>query len=120
MPQITVDYSVELADGFDRPALARELHSAVTGIAYAGPAVCRTRFRPVEDVVVGPGDQGRGQVLVHVGIALPFGRTDDVQRRLTGAVVELVRRRVRTPPGMVLHVSAESRDRENSYRESTG
>ena len=54
MPQITVDYSDNLADGFDRPAFARDLHSAVVEIAAAKPPACKTRFRRTEDPVVGP------------------------------------------------------------------
>ncbi len=74
MPQITVDYSERLADGFDRPAFARFLHSAVVEIAAAKPPACKTRFRRTEEPVVGP--DAEGHALVHVHIALLAGRTE--------------------------------------------
>ncbi|MEZ3182109.1 5-carboxymethyl-2-hydroxymuconate Delta-isomerase [Streptomyces pimonensis] len=118
MPQITVDYSARLADGFDRPAFARDLHTAVVDIAAARPPACKTRFRPAEDVVVGPDTDGH--VLVHVHIALLAGRTDETKARLTEAVLELLRQYVKPAEGLMLHASAEVRDLDPSYRKSEG
>ncbi|MFE4049984.1 5-carboxymethyl-2-hydroxymuconate Delta-isomerase [Streptomyces sp. YIM B13518] len=118
MPQITVDYSGPLADGFDRPAFARDLHTAVVDIAAAKPPACKTRFRPVEDVVVGPDTDGHA--LVHVHIALLAGRSDETKARLTEAVLELLRQYVKPAGGLVLHASAEVRDLDPSYRKFEG
>ncbi len=116
MPQITVDYSAELADDFDRPAFARALHTVLADIADARPPACKTRFRRVEDVVVGPDTEGHA--LVHIDIALLFGRTDDTKTRLTTTALDLLRRHVKPADGRVLHASAEARDLEVSYRAS--
>ncbi len=61
MPQITVDYSAQLADDFDRPAFARALHTAVVEIA-AEPPACKTQFRRGEDTMVGPDTEGHAVV----------------------------------------------------------
>ncbi|MFF5160100.1 5-carboxymethyl-2-hydroxymuconate Delta-isomerase [Streptomyces sp. NPDC000348] len=114
MPQITVDYSGPLADGFDRPAFARDLHGAVVEIAAAKPPACKTRFRRTEDVVVGPDTDGHA--LVHVHIAMLPGRSDETKARLTEAVLELLRQYVKPAGGLVLHASAEVRDLDASYR----
>ncbi len=118
MPQITVDYSEHLADGFDRPAFARDLHTAVVEIAAAKPQACKTRFRRTEDVVVGA-DAG-GHALVHVGIGLLAGRTDATKARLTEAVLELLRQYLEPGGGHVLHAYAEVRDLDASYRKFEG
>ncbi len=114
MPQITVDYSERLADGFDRPAFARDLHTAVVEIAAAKPPACKTRFRRTEDPVVGPDTEGHA--LVHVHIGLLAGRTEETKARLTEAVLDLLRQYVEPEQGLTLHASAEIRDLDASYR----
>ncbi|MER7482834.1 5-carboxymethyl-2-hydroxymuconate Delta-isomerase [Streptomyces sp. NPDC126510] len=111
MPQITVDYSADLADGFDRPGFAKALHEATVEIAAAKPPACKTRFRPTEDIVVGPETEGH----VHVHIALLAGRTDETKARLTEAALELLRTHVKPAAGLALHASAEVRDLDPSY-----
>lgn len=113
MPQITVDYSADLADGFDRPGFAKALHEATVEIAAAKPPACKTRFRPTEDIVVGP--EAGGHAHVHVHIALLAGRTDETKARLTQAVLELLRTHVKPAEGLALHASAEVRDLDPSY-----
>ncbi|MFF8539811.1 5-carboxymethyl-2-hydroxymuconate Delta-isomerase [Streptomyces werraensis] len=118
MPQITVDYSDNLADGFDRPAFARDLHLAVVEIAAAKPPACKTRFRRTEDPVVGPDTEGHA--LVHVHIALLSGRTDETKARLSETVLGLLRQHAKPAGGHMLHASAEIRDLDPSYRKSEG
>jgi 5-carboxymethyl-2-hydroxymuconate isomerase len=114
MPQITVDYSDRLADGFDRPAFARALHEAVVEIAAAKPPACKTQFRPTEDTVVGPDTEGHA--VVHVTLGLLAGRTDETKARLTEAVLDLLRQYAKPGDDLALHASAEVRDLDPSYR----
>ncbi|MFJ5259323.1 5-carboxymethyl-2-hydroxymuconate Delta-isomerase [Streptomyces sp. NPDC088387] len=118
MPQITVDYSTTLANDFNRPAFARALHTAVVAIATAKPQACKSHFRPTEDSTVG--DDTEGHALVHVTIGLLAGRTDETKARLTETTVELLREHVKPAGGRVLHVSAEVRDLDPSYRKYEG
>ncbi|WP_112467043.1 5-carboxymethyl-2-hydroxymuconate Delta-isomerase [Streptomyces triticisoli] len=116
MPQITVDYSEQLADAFDRPAFARELHARTVEIAAAKPPACKTQFRRTEDTVVGP-DAG-GHAIVHVTIGLLAGRTDETKARLSEAALQALRQHVKPVEGVSLHASAEVRDLDASYRKS--
>ncbi|GGX52968.1 isomerase [Streptomyces minutiscleroticus] len=116
MPQITVDHPVSLTGAFDRTGFALALHAVVVDLANARIEACKTRFRPTEDNVVG-GD-GEGHDIVHVGLALLPGRSEETKARLTEAVLELVRAHVRPAPGRGLHVSAEVRELDASYRKS--
>ncbi|MFF5978595.1 5-carboxymethyl-2-hydroxymuconate Delta-isomerase [Streptomyces olindensis] len=118
MPQITVDYSADLADDLDRPGFAKALHEATVEIAAARPPACKTRFRRTEDIVVGP--EAEGHAHVHVHIALLPGRTDETKARLTEAALELLRTHLKAPTGVVLHASAEVRELDASYRKSEG
>ncbi|MFE7767074.1 5-carboxymethyl-2-hydroxymuconate Delta-isomerase [Streptomyces sp. NPDC057438] len=114
MPQITVDYSAVLAEGFDRPTFAKALHEEVVRTAAAKPEACKTQFRATEDTVVGPDTDGHA--IVHVTLGLLAGRADDTKVTLTENVLELVRQYVKPAAGLALHASAEVRDLDPSYR----
>ncbi|WP_405758806.1 5-carboxymethyl-2-hydroxymuconate Delta-isomerase [Streptomyces sp. NBC_01420] len=115
MPQITVDYSAELGDAFDRPAFALALHPVVAETVDTKIAACKTRFRRAEETVVA--DAPDGDALVHVDISLLPGRTPETKARLTEAVLELLRAHLGTADGgTTLHLSAEVRDLDASYR----
>ncbi|MEV0635805.1 isomerase [Streptomyces sp. NPDC050619] len=114
MPQITVDYSAPLAEGFDRRGFALALHDAVVEIAAAKQEACKTQFRATEDTTVGR-DEG-GHVVVHVTLGLLAGRTEETKAQLTEAVLELLRKYVKPGEGLALHASAEVRDLAVSYR----
>ncbi|MFD3530843.1 5-carboxymethyl-2-hydroxymuconate Delta-isomerase [Streptomyces sp. NPDC058664] len=108
MPQITVDYSAPL----DRRGFALALHPLVVETVDTELGSCKTRFREVEELVVGDGSTD--DVIVHVEIALLFGRTDEVKARLSKAVLDLLPAYVKATEGVRL--SVEVRDLESSYR----
>ncbi|MER8038873.1 5-carboxymethyl-2-hydroxymuconate Delta-isomerase [Streptomyces hydrogenans] len=107
MPQITVDYSAPL----DRRGFALALHPLVAEAVGAPASGCTTRFREVEETVVGDGTADRA--VVHVDVAVPFGQTDDAKRRLAKAVLALLPRHLKTAERARL--SVEIRDFENAY-----
>ncbi|CAM5552968.1 5-carboxymethyl-2-hydroxymuconate Delta-isomerase [Streptomyces tanashiensis] len=108
MPQITVDYSAPL----DRRGFARALHPLVVETVDTTLDACKTRFREVEELVVGDG--AADDVVVHVEIALLSGRTDEVKARLADAVLDLLPDHLKATEGVRL--SVEIRDLEASYR----
>ncbi|HEY9329216.1 MAG TPA: 5-carboxymethyl-2-hydroxymuconate Delta-isomerase [Streptomyces sp.] len=116
MPQITVDYSAELDDAFDRPAFALALHPLIAESVNTKIAACKTRFRRTEETVVA--DAPDGDALVHVDISLLPGRTPEIKARLTESVLELLTGHLRTVAGPALHLSVEARDLDASYRKA--
>ncbi|GAA2880851.1 5-carboxymethyl-2-hydroxymuconate Delta-isomerase [Streptomyces mexicanus] len=114
MPQITVDYSEQVADAFDRAGFARDLHARAVEIAAAKPAACKTQFRRTEDTAVGP--DTTGHAVVHITIGLLAGRTEETKARLTEAVLEALRQHLKPAEGLAVHASAEVRDLDPSYR----
>ncbi|ROQ69444.1 5-carboxymethyl-2-hydroxymuconate isomerase [Streptomyces sp. 840.1] len=114
MPQITVDYSAELDDTFDRAGFTRALHPLVAETVTTKIAACKTRFRRVEEVVVA--DAPGGDALVHIDISLLAGRTPEIKARLTESVRELLAAHIGPAAGLTLHLSVEARDLDASYR----
>ncbi|WP_031084510.1 5-carboxymethyl-2-hydroxymuconate Delta-isomerase [Streptomyces sp. NRRL WC-3549] len=113
MPQITVDYSAELDDGFDRRGFALALHPLVADTVSTKVPACKTRFRRVEESVVG--DAPAGDAIVHVSIALLPGRTPETKAHLTSAVLDLLSGHIGPAPDLTVHTSAEIRDLDPSY-----
>ncbi|WP_149182018.1 5-carboxymethyl-2-hydroxymuconate Delta-isomerase [Streptomyces sp. TRM49041] len=116
MPQITVDYSATLDNAFDRQGYAKALHPVVVETVAAATEACKTRTRRVDDFTVGAGT-GRDAV-VHVEIALLAGRTDEAKGRLGEAAAALVRDFLKPVDGLTVHISAEVRDLDASYRKA--
>ncbi|MET9111370.1 5-carboxymethyl-2-hydroxymuconate Delta-isomerase [Streptomyces zhihengii] len=114
MPQITVDCSPGARTALDRRTFALALHRLVVDTVDTRLEACKTRFRPADETVVGDGETDAP--LVHVGIALLPGRSEELKARLSQAVVDLLLEHLGTAGGVVPHVSAEIRELEPSYR----
>ncbi|MEE4489490.1 5-carboxymethyl-2-hydroxymuconate Delta-isomerase [Streptomyces sp. NPDC050529] len=114
MPQITVDYSAELDDTFDRAGFAGALHPLIAETVSTKIAACKTRFRRVDETVVA--DAPSGDAVVHIAITLLSGRTPEVRAQLTESVLELLAGHIRPAEGLTLHLSAETHDLDPSYR----
>ncbi|MFE0812785.1 5-carboxymethyl-2-hydroxymuconate Delta-isomerase [Streptomyces sp. NPDC058794] len=115
MPQITVERSSRL-DDVDWEEFAVALHPLVVETVAARPQACKTRVLRTEEDVVGA--EKEGHAVVNVSIALLAGRSDETKARLTEAVVELLRKHVEPRDGFTLHLSAEVRDLDPSYRKA--
>ncbi|MER7193688.1 5-carboxymethyl-2-hydroxymuconate Delta-isomerase [Streptomyces flaveolus] len=115
MPQITVERSGRL-DDVDWEEFALALHPVVVETAAARPEACKTRVLRTEDEAVGA--EQEGHAIVNVSIALLAGRSDETKAQLTEAVVELLRKHVEPRDGVTLHLSAEVRDLDPSYRKA--
>lgn len=117
MPQITVEVS-SLLDHVDWRGFALELHPIVVETAAARLEACKTRVLRTEEDVVGAvaADGYGGPAIVNLTIALLAGRTDETKARLTEAALELLRKYVPPADGFTMHVSAEVRDLDPSYR----
>ncbi|MFJ7411353.1 5-carboxymethyl-2-hydroxymuconate Delta-isomerase [Streptomyces sp. NPDC098077] len=114
MPQITVDYSGTLAATFDRQAFALALHPLVVDTVAARPEACKTRFRRIDDFVIG--DRTEGHAVLHVEIRLLHGRTDAAKIRLADAVLDLIAARVEPADGITLHASVEVPTLDAAFR----
>lgn len=114
MPQITVDYSAELDDSFDRRGFALALHPLVAETVTTKIAACKTRFRRIEEFVAG--DTATGDAVLNISIALLPGRTEELKAQLTDSVLELLAAHLKPVDGVTVHASAETRHLDPSYR----
>ncbi|MCX4782365.1 5-carboxymethyl-2-hydroxymuconate Delta-isomerase [Streptomyces sp. NBC_01264] len=117
MPQITVDYSANLSDTFDRHGFASALHALTAEVAAATVANCKTRFRCPDDVYVADG--APGSALVHVQIGLLPGRTEAVKAELSQAVLDLLFKHLPAGAdgaGPVVHASVDVSELGAAYR----
>ncbi|MFJ5778766.1 5-carboxymethyl-2-hydroxymuconate Delta-isomerase [Streptomyces sp. NPDC093094] len=117
MPQITVDYStsLDMTDSFDQEGFARALHETVVEIAAARPQACKTLFRSGSTAFAYADLEREPHAVVHVTVGLLAGRTEETKAKLTETVVELLRKHIEPVDGG-LHLSAEVRDLDASYR----
>ncbi|WP_432135683.1 MULTISPECIES: 5-carboxymethyl-2-hydroxymuconate Delta-isomerase [unclassified Streptomyces] len=115
MPQITIERSGRL-DHVDWEQVALALHPVVVGTAAARIEACKTRVLRTEDEAVG--EEADGHAIVNVTLALLAGRSDETKGRLTEAVLEVLRKHLEPADGVRLHLSAEVRDLDPSYRKA--
>ncbi|MEU3460029.1 5-carboxymethyl-2-hydroxymuconate Delta-isomerase [Streptomyces sp. NPDC006733] len=108
MPHIAVDYSATLTDTFDRQGFAQALHPLVAKIADAQVSGCKTRFRPLDEIVISDG--GPGEAMIHIQVALLDGRTPETKQELSSGVLALAREHTAETPGLTVHTSVEIRD----------
>ncbi|MFE5729571.1 5-carboxymethyl-2-hydroxymuconate Delta-isomerase [Streptomyces sp. NPDC056528] len=113
MPQILVTRTGR--DYVDWEGFASALNQLVAEKAAAPLETCKTQVVRGEDVAVGADIEGR-DLMVDVAIGLLAGRTDETKAELTEAVVDLLRKFIGPEDGYRMHVSAEVRDLDPSYR----
>ncbi|MFI6449014.1 5-carboxymethyl-2-hydroxymuconate Delta-isomerase [Kitasatospora sp. NPDC050543] len=115
MPQISVDYSAHLAGSFDRQAFGLALNALTVKTIAATPEACKTRFRQVEESVVG--ERVAPHALVFVEFQIFPGRSAEAKAELSEAVLALVAEHLAPAPGEPLHAAVNVVDIDRgSYR----
>jgi 5-carboxymethyl-2-hydroxymuconate isomerase len=107
MPQITVEYSAELGDGFDRRGFALALHKTVSPLVSSDVAAFKTRFRRIEESVIGDGSPA---AMVHVRVGLLSGRPVELKQEVGRAVIELAGEHLEPVEGLPTQVTLEVYD----------
>ncbi|MET9225863.1 hypothetical protein [Lentzea sp. NPDC003310] len=107
MPQITVEYSAELGDGFDRRGFALALHRTVGPLVSAEVAAFKTRFRRIEESVIGDGSPA---AMVHIRVGLLQGRPVELKQEVGQVVIGLARDHLKPVEGLPTQVSLEVHD----------
>ncbi|KUJ69482.1 isomerase [Streptomyces albus subsp. albus] len=105
MPHIVVDYSDTLAAAFDRRAFGLALHPLVAGLLDAPIDTCKTRFRRIEEGFIGDGSPD--QAMIHIELAILSGRTPEVRRELSRAVLDLAREHFISPAGATVTLTVD-------------
>ncbi|MGA5819244.1 5-carboxymethyl-2-hydroxymuconate Delta-isomerase [Kitasatospora sp. NPDC094028] len=119
MPQISVDYSADLAGTFDRRALGLAINRLAEETIDAKPEACKTVFHQHDVLVVGTtGTPADAQVFVEFQI-FP-GRTPEAKAALSEGVLALLAEHVKPGPGVRLFTAVDVADIDrDSYRSAT-
>ncbi|ANZ40094.1 hypothetical protein BBK82_32715 [Lentzea guizhouensis] len=107
MPQITVEYSAELADAFDRRGFALALHQAVSPLVSSEVGAFKTRFRQIEESVIGDGSPA---AMVHVRVGLLSGRSAERKQEVGRTVIGLAGEHLKPVDGLPTQVTLEVYD----------
>lgn len=113
MPQITVEYSAELRHVLDRRAFGLALHPLASEIVGSPVSAFKTRFRPIEEGVIGDG--GPHHAMFHVQAAILSGRDAATKDKLGQAILDLMQRAVPAQAGLSLQYTVEIRDMDRAH-----
>ncbi|MFF7213565.1 5-carboxymethyl-2-hydroxymuconate Delta-isomerase [Streptomyces sp. NPDC008238] len=116
MPHITVDYTGNLADAFDRRGFATALHPLVAETIDTKVEACTTRFRRSDEYVLADGAPGHALVLVRAAVL--SGRTPEAKTRLSEAVLELVRKHLAPTPELSVRTAVDVVDLDRTWYRS--
>ena len=108
MPQITVEYSAELTDAFDRRGFALALHPPAADLLGSPLDDFKTRFYVSGESVIGKGCGSNA--MIHVDFAVLSGRTPETKRELGRVALETAGRHLAPLPGLTVQVTVEVRD----------
>ncbi|MFD9697722.1 5-carboxymethyl-2-hydroxymuconate Delta-isomerase [Lentzea sp. NPDC059081] len=107
MPQITVEYSAELAEGFDRRGFALAVHHALAPLVSSEVGDFKTRFRTIEESVIG---DGAPAAMVHVRVGLLTGRPVELKQEVGRVTIGLVREHLKPVEGLPTKLTLEVYD----------
>ncbi|MEV6717480.1 hypothetical protein AB0M48_36220 [Lentzea sp. NPDC051208] len=107
MPQITVEYSAELSEAFDRRAFALALHRTVGPLVSAEVAAFKTRFREIEESVIGDGSPA---AMIHIRVGLLTGRPVELKQEVGQVAVGIARDHLKPVEGLPTQVTLEVYD----------
>ncbi|MFG2299851.1 5-carboxymethyl-2-hydroxymuconate Delta-isomerase [Actinacidiphila glaucinigra] len=116
MPHITVDYTGNLADAFDRRGFATALHPLVAKTIETSVEACKTRFLRSDEYVLADG--GPEHALVLVRAAVLSGRTPEAKTRLSEAVLELLKQHLAPTPGLSVQTAVDIVDLDRTWYRS--
>ena len=107
MPQITVEYSAELSEAFDRRAFALALHQALSPLTSSDVAAFKTRLRQIEESVIGDGSPA---AMIHIRIGLLSGRPVELKQEVGRVSIGLAREHLKPVEGLTVQVTLEVYD----------
>ena|SRR5689334_16419343 len=107
MPQITVEYSADLGEAFDRRAFALALHRTLSPMVSSDVAAFKTRFRHIEESVIGDGSPA---AMIHVRVGLLSGRPAELKQEVGRVALGLVREHLKPVEGLPTQLTLEVHD----------
>jgi 5-carboxymethyl-2-hydroxymuconate isomerase len=114
MPQISVEYSVDLSEGLDRRGFALAFHSAGSDLIGSALGDFKTRFTTLGETVIGAG--GPDHLMVHVAVEILPGRSEKLKARLGELALDLITAHLTVAEGLDVQVTVEVRDLDGYHK----
>jgi 5-carboxymethyl-2-hydroxymuconate isomerase len=116
VPQITIEYSANLAGRFEARGFAARLHGHLVAHADAQIESCKTRLLRLDEVLIGSGEPHRA--MVHADVRILTGRSDEQKRLLGEAAIQSLEDAVGGAEGLEVQLTVEVRelDRANYHK----
>ncbi len=106
MPHITLEYTANLSDNPPHRELLLALHGLLETTAGIRPANCKSRWRRVDDWVVGTGTNE--SAFVHLDLRFLEGRSEKVITEVSRGALEILIGHFHPPaPGLDLQITVE-------------
>jgi 5-carboxymethyl-2-hydroxymuconate isomerase len=106
MPHLTLEYTANLSGTPPTPDLLLALHHLLETVGGIRLENCKSRWREVEDWVVGPGDPS--SAFVHLDMRFLEGKPLEIRRALGESTLEVLASHFRPePPGVDLQITVE-------------
>jgi 5-carboxymethyl-2-hydroxymuconate isomerase len=115
MPQVSIEYSANLAAAFDPRAFAMRVHEHLVATVDTDLESCKTRLIQ-QDAIIGDGSPSNA--MVHVDLRILSGRTPEQKTQLGKTVFASLQNAVKKPDGADLQLTVEVRelDRGNYHK----
>jgi 5-carboxymethyl-2-hydroxymuconate isomerase len=106
MPHLTLEYTANLSDTPPTGELLLSLHQLLSSVAGIRVGNCKSRWRKVEDWVVGEGDAK--DAFVHLDFRFLEGRSLDIQQAVGQGALEVLKAHFHpAPEGVDLQITVE-------------
>lgn len=116
MPQLTVEYTANVA-GFDPLPALRAMNRVLAATGEFKEVDIKSRARRVEDFIVGTEEDQRG--FIHAKLAILSGRSEDTKKKVSAVLLEALQAACPRVPGLHIQLCAEIVDIDRaSYAKS--
>jgi 5-carboxymethyl-2-hydroxymuconate isomerase len=106
MPHLTLEYTANLSGTPPTPELLLSIHGLLNAVAGIRPENCKSRWREVDEWVVGFGDSR--SAFVHLDLRFLEGKPLDVQQAVGEGVLDILKAHfLPEPPGLDLQITVE-------------
>jgi 5-carboxymethyl-2-hydroxymuconate isomerase len=115
MPHLTLEYTANLEEDAPSPELLLRIHGVLERVGGIKIENCKSRWRKVEDWVVGDGEAP--SAFVHLDLRFLEGRSEDTRRAIGDATLEVLKTHFQPRnPELDLQITVEVQDiRSGTY-----
>ena len=108
MPQVSIEYSSNVAQHLDARGLALAIHRELTPIIDTDPETWKTRLIELHDTIIGDGSPDNATI--HVDLRILSGRSAEQTQQAGRTALALASEALSVPERLKLQLTVEVRD----------